>query len=368
MLSSSLTKYSRKSFVINNSSLSIPELINDFRRTEEELRQNSAIQKRSRHSKQHSSENDLLDENTTASESNFFAKLIGGRGRIDAGGGVGVNDESQLTNFANLMLVASNQQYMDDEYDEEHVLTRNTSENFLFYTEGETYETNGDAYTNANVTNNTMDCSGYHRRTRLSENAAGAAGTDDSINFCNDVDFNNTDSTDSHGLPRLKLSENYSSIINLAKINESDDHNEAGGGACVGEGMVRPMSQPLQQHNQSSDPRFVITYQHISDERSSLTKNLRKNKNSFKIIQSARSSTSSILSIDRFKRMKSKRRSSSSQTSERANNRKIIYAKNLLEQIQNLHTQSSRVGMYIFEARQILSNHIVQKTGSSSCY
>jgi hypothetical protein len=324
MLSSSLNKYSRKSFIINNSSLSIPELINDFRR-EEELIANNEIQKKCK--QKHSSENDLLD-NANTNESNFLSKMSSVDGAID---------ESQMTNFANLMLIASNQQYMDDEYDEEHALTRNTSENFLFYNEEETYENNM-TNTNVNVTNNTMDCSGYHRRARLSENAGGV--TDDSINFCNDVDFNNAESLDS-GLPKLKLSENYSSITNLAKINESDDLNE-GAAVTASEGMVRPINHSLQCN--INDTRYLM-YQHISDERSA-SKNLRKNKNSFKLIQSARSSTSSILSIDRFKRMKSKRRSSSSQTSERANNRKIIYAKNLLEQIQSLHTQGSKAGKF----------------------
>ena len=66
-------------------------------------------------------------------------------------------------------------------------------------------------------------------------------------------------------------------------------------------------------------------------------------KNSIKLIESARSASSSILSIDRFKRMKSKRRSISSMISDR----KKISAKNLLNQIEHLdHQNKINIGKF----------------------
>jgi hypothetical protein len=330
MLSSSLNKYNRRSFVINNSSISIPELMNNAR-YENQGRDSGNTNAAGK--TKHASENDLFDKDDDDDGESS-------RTRFDHVRRSTAVDYSHLTNFDNLMLIASNQQYRDDEYDEEHFGNGSVA-NARHHSLSDNYYIYADPEDNTEVANTTASSSVYAKRTRLSENVV---TEDESINFCNDIDFNTVTDYSTHAEPRmLKLSENYSSNINLAKINESDDYQETTATAsfvCAGKSMI---ARPIQQKHQSADSSKFIY--HHADEKC-MSKNLKSSKNSFKLIQSARSSTSSILSIDRFKRMKSKRRSSSSQTSERANNRKIITAKNLLEQIQSLHTHGSRNGRF----------------------
>ena len=309
MLSSSLNKFSRKSFIINNSSLSIPELINDSRLDSEFKHAEQA-----KNILKHFSENDLLD-NTATSENYLYSKF-----------GNDTQCSANTCNTYNMMMAADE----DDDYEEYHTtdnptLKRNSSENYLFFN----YEEDSNFDDMKKATRLLPATSNIANRVTMDATVA-----DESINFCKDVDFN-VDLLHLNNF-KSKPSENYSSNVNLAKINESDDQtNQENENGKVSNNVNKQVMLC------KVEKRFGV-YQF--EEEKTNKDNLRKSKYSFKLIQSARSSTSSILSIERFKRMKSKRRSSSSQTSERANNRKIVYAKNLLEQIQNLYMQSNTHG------------------------
>ena len=78
-------------------------------------------------------------------------------------------------------------------------------------------------------------------------------------------------------------------------------------------------------------------------------------KNSIKLIESARSASSSILSIDRFKRMKSRRRSISSMIIDK----KKLSSKNLLNQIEHLDHQNKINGKFcLFFKSFFLNNNL----------
>lgn len=135
--------------------------------------------------------------------------------------------------------------------------------------------------------------------------------TSDYCDYLSDIDFN-----------YMSISENSNEKC-LVNLNQNRILNDS----------LSKLNNNLSKINETSG----------EDSAELLEKKVRKHKNSIKLVQSARLSSSSVLSIDRFRRIKSKRRSSSSQTSDR----KIIYSKNLLYQIEGLHVQDKK-GRFLF--------------------
>lgn len=308
--STSMNKFHRKSFIVNNSSLSIPELTNSYHQTSAghtcatatvvattTSARSTASQTWSRVGVTYS-ENDILDS-TTVSESyvslserarsvDYRHLLMSATITASAAANATVNDDDNVfSEYVDPLMI----------HEQSNSMQRNMSEKYLNHRR------------NSGNKNKFASCQNLQR-----------GGGDDSLNYyCNDIDFNNIESLGGETRrPSNKCSDMYSSNISLSRINENDD-------------QVNLMSR--------RGTKSHVEYQ----EEHQL---LKKVKQPFKLFQSPRTSTSSILSIERFKKMRSKRQSSSSKTIERASNRKIVYAKNLLEQIQNLHGQSTKTGRY----------------------
>jgi hypothetical protein len=336
MITSNFKKFhNKKSFIINNSSLSIPELI-----TSNQL------------------------------------------GNIN-------NDEFRALNpimSKNVRQHENVDQTLEDEA-EENTFQNTYDDNYLFFEEddpssysefGRQREHKSQLPPSQLIDYDYLDLYAFQSSVQNTENEL---EKEESIDYLDDVDCNNINS---HNYYEYNSNKNnnyiYSSIKNLGKINEYDTNNSdlittttnaTATNDTLNFDELSSLSIPnliSATNNFSMCPRSVklprsypnnignnFTILNFTSLSNSNKQFYHSKSHSSKLIQSARSSTSSILSIDRFKRMKSKRRSTNSQTSERANNRKLIYAKNLLEQIQSLHSiNSSKNGKITVSYIQVL--------------